>query len=128
MILPGSAIPGLAFAFLLALAGCQARPAVSYRGDVYPVLERNCLACHTAPDGPGYRMTGLSLETYETLMAGTRYGPVVVPGDSVRSILIMLVEGRADRSMRMPHDSDAPLADAEIGILRRWVRQGALDN
>lgn len=61
-------------------------------------------------------------------MAGTIYGPVIVPGNSNRSILNMLVEGRADASMRMPHDGNESLSADEIRILSLWVQQGAPDN
>jgi hypothetical protein len=68
------------------------------------------------------------MENYESIMTGTVYGPVIVPGDSKRSILNMLVEGRADASMRMPHNEDEPLTGDELRILHLWVKQGARDN
>jgi hypothetical protein len=34
-------------------------------------------------------------------MHGTVYGPVVRPGNPLRSVLLVLIEGRADPSMRM---------------------------
>ncbi len=61
------------------------------------------------------------MESYESLMEGTIYGPVIVPGDSSHSVLNMLVEGRLNQSLRTPH----PLTDEEIAILRLWVNQGA---
>jgi hypothetical protein len=103
-------------------------PSVSFKRDVYPVLERNCITCHRPPDGKGYQKTGLNMETYHDLMKGTLFGPVITPGDSRRSILNMLVEGRAGVSMRMPHKRDTPLTDKEIAILRLWVDQGARNN
>jgi hypothetical protein len=113
---------------LLVCYGCQLRPEISFRNNVYPVLEANCVACHTSPAGEGYRVSGLNMESYQTLMAGTDYGPVIIPGSSKGSILNMLVEGRADASMRMPHNRDKPLSDDEIAVLRLWVNQGAQDN
>ena len=68
------------------------------------------------------------MESYEDLMQGTIYGPVVVPGDSRHSILSMLVEGRADSSMRMPHMREIPLSAHEIDVLRLWIDQGARNN
>ena len=65
--------------------------------------------------------------SYEVLMKGTKYGPVVIPGDPLSSTLTMLVEGRADPSIRMPH-GDEPLPAAEQKVLRDWVAQGARDN
>ena len=112
----------------LIATGCRTPSQVSFRHHVYPILEEACVDCHTPPGGEGYRKTGLNMENYTTLMSGTIYGPVIVPGDSKHSILNMLVEGRADVSMRMPHNDDKCLSDEQIRILRLWVEQGARDN
>lgn len=112
---------------LCALAGCATHQ-VSYRHDVVPILEQRCRACHVAPDGAGYQATGLLMDSYESLMNGSDYGPVIVAGDSRRSILNMLVEGRAGKMQRMPHDDDEGLSDEEIEILKEWVNQGAPNN
>lgn len=117
-----------AASFMVMASGCAALKVASFQRDVYPIFEQNCVDCHMPPKGKGYRKTGLSLETYETLMHGTVYGPVIKPGDPKRSILLMLVEGRADASMRMPHQEDELLPAEQIAVLRRWVRQGALNN
>ena len=115
-------------AMLLLVSGCvKEEPQVSFRRDVQPVLRSNCIECHTPPNGEGYLKTGLSMATYGDLMHGTIYGPVIVPGNSRHSILNMLVEGRADPSMRMPHGRKT-LGANEVEILRLWVEQGALDN
>jgi len=110
------------------LAGCASQPHMSFQRDIYPILENNCLACHMPPQGKGYLKTHLNMQNYETLMQGTRYGPVIVPGDSRHSILNMLVEGRVDASMRMPHGRDEPLTRNEIKALQLWVEQGARNN
>ena len=113
---------------ILLLSGCvKEGRQVSFRGDVQPILRSNCVECHVPPNGEGYLKTGLSMATYDDLMRGTIYGPVIVPGDSRHSILNMLVEGRADPSMRMPHGRK-PLDTEEIENLRLWVEQGALNN
>jgi hypothetical protein len=101
---------------------------VSYREDVFPILEDRCLKCHTSPDGPGYVATGLEMVSYRSLMQGTYYAPVVIAGDSRRSILNMLVEGRAGKLQRMPHNEKDGLSEEQIRTLRDWVDQGALDN
>jgi hypothetical protein len=113
---------------LVLLAGCATEQTISYRQDVYPILATNCLECHRPPAGTGYVQTRLNLETYQSLMKGTVYGPVIVPGNSRQSILNRLVEGRAGASLRMPHQRDQPLTAHEIEILRRWIDQGAPDN
>ena len=73
---------------------------VSYRDDVLPILEDRCIQCHLAPDGPGYLATGLEMDSYHSLIQGTFYGPVIVAGDSRRSILNILVEKRQGEDPR----------------------------
>jgi uncharacterized membrane protein len=119
---------GLQVLLLVLLSGCASQPRVSFQKDVYPILESNCLSCHTPPQGKGYLKTHLNMQSYETLMQGTIYGQVILPGDSRHSILNMLVEGRAGASMRMPHERDEPLTRDEIEVLRLWVEQGAQNN
>ena len=88
---------------LLAAAGCaRTPPEASYKADVQPILEKHCKACHT-PGQSGYVVSGFDLENYDSLMKGTTYGPVVLPGDPLTSALVMLIEGRADPSLKMPH-------------------------
>ncbi len=114
-------------ACILLTSGCATQQ-VSYRDDVVPILESRCIKCHVAPDGSGYRATGLKMDSYESLMQGTAYGQVIIAGDSRRSMLNMLVEGRAGKAQRMPHNEDDALDPEQIEILRKWVNQGALDN
>jgi hypothetical protein len=61
-------------------------------------------------------------------MKGTQYGPVVLPGDPLTSVLVMLVEGRADPALKMPHGDSKPLDPKEIATIRQWVEQGAKNN
>lgn len=117
-----------AAASLVLLAGCE-RPLaeVSYEADVAPILEKHCTSCHV-PGQAGYVASGFDLEGYDSLMKGTRFGPVVLPGDPLTSVLVMLIEGRVDPSIRMPHGGQAPLTADEIGTIRNWVEQGAKNN
>jgi len=118
----------VAAASILAAAGCQRAPAeVSYQADVAPILEKHCMACHT-PGQAGYVASGFDLQGYDSLMKGTRYGPVVLPGDPLTSALVMLIEGRVDPSIKMPHGGVNPMTDAEIKTVRLWVEQGAKNN
>ena len=111
----------------LLISSCATQQ-VSYQDDVVPILESSCIQCHTSPDGIGYRATGLEMDLYESLMQGTVYGPVIVAGDSRRSILNMLVEGRAGKPQRMPHNEDKALSDEQIETLKNWVNEGAVNN
>ena len=119
--------PFMTLVCLAMLISCATQQ-VSYKNDVDPILQSRCIKCHTAPDGSGYRATGLKLDSYESLMQGTVYGPVIIEGDSRRSIFNMLVEGRAGKLQRMPHQEGEGLSAEQIKILSDWVNQGARDN
>ncbi|MCU0835153.1 MAG: hypothetical protein MUC77_12090 [Chromatiaceae bacterium] len=107
------------------LQGCER--AVSYQTDVNPLIQKYCVSCH-APEKDGYNVSGLSMTDHQALMKGTKFGPVVIPGDSFTSVMVMLVEGRADPSIKMPHEGhEGPTAD-EIALIRRWIDQGAKNN
>ena len=112
---------------LLLLAGCAREKTVSYSQDVRPILEKNCLRCHRK-GGEGYEASGFSMETYADLMKGTRNGPMVIPGDSVGSNMIVLMEGRADPSISMPHGAVEPVPSRDIDTIRKWINQGAKNN
>ncbi len=110
----------------VAMLGACAPSDVSFSADVQPILKQRCLECHV-PGGPGYNASGFDMSSYETLMKGGKYGPFVVPGDPLTSNLIVLVEGRADPSINMPHGREK-LSDREVELLRVWVQEGAKDN
>ena len=109
-------------------SGCTQKPAVvSYQKDVAPILQKHCASCHV-PGKPGYAASGFDLQGYDSLMKGTRYGAVVLPGDPMTSVLVMLIEGRADPSIKMPHGGANPMSETEIKTIRLWVTQGAKNN
>ena len=111
---------------VLTMLGCGEQQ-VSYSEDVRPFIDKYCMRCH-GEDGKGSEASGLRMDDYDALMKGTRYGPVVKPGESFTSALVMLVEGRADPSLRMPHDEgDAP-DQPEIDLVKAWIDQGAKNN
>ena len=123
--------PVVAASVTLVLAitvGCAHKPAeVSYQKDVAPILQKHCASCHV-PGQPGFAASGFDLQGYDSLMKGTRFGPVVLPGDPMTSVLVMLIEGRADPSITMPHGGANPLTKDEAKTIRRWVKQGAENN
>jgi hypothetical protein len=97
---------------------------VSYQNDVVPILERSCLSCHggVGEDGEVLIELGYDMSTYEGLMAGSDYGPVIEPGDPDGSLFLdMIINGD------MPEDDD-PLPADEIEIIRAWIAEGAQNN
>jgi len=112
----------------LHISGCATTPQISYQRDVHPIFEDKCIACHTPPNGEGYKRSGLDLKSYETLMEGSIYGPAIVPGNSRKSPVNMLVEGRAGNLSGEMEIRHTPITDHEIKTLHLWVEQGAKNN
>ncbi len=100
---------------------------VSYKKDVSQIIHDYCLNCHE-PGGKGFETSGLDMRTYQSMMKGTKFGAVIKPGDSFTSIMIQVVEGRVHASIKMPYGMAGGLSKEKIGILKKWVDQGAKDN
>jgi len=105
----------------------RAAEPVSFREDVLPVFVGRCISCHSAPNGEGYLASGLDLTSYRGVMAGTRYGPMVIPGDPDNSNLMRLLDWKASAALRMPHGRKQ-LSSCDRTAIRDWIRQGAKDN
>lgn len=123
------AVAGAGAAGLAVVAGsnpASAQEAVSYALDVQPILDSRCVSCHKQ-GGEGFEKSGLDLTGYGGLMSGTKHGAIVIPGDPVRSNLVVLIEGKAAPELRMPHNQ-RPLLKYQTMTIRDWVKQGAKDN
>jgi mono/diheme cytochrome c family protein len=100
--------------------------AVSFKADVLPIFKAHCLVCHT-PGSEGTIASGLDLSNFQGVMKGTKYGPMVIPGNAEYSNLMWLLDWRASPQLRMPHGQQQ-LPAGERDTIRSWIRQGAKDN
>jgi hypothetical protein len=108
---------------------------VSFNKDIKPILVANCLKCHDG-SGEGSSTSGFSVLTYDSVMKGTKYGPVVVPGSAISSTLYRLIAHKVDPRIQMPPHHDEGLAkgreDAltprQIEKIEMWIDQGAKNN
>ena len=125
---------GYVFTFIIltgivaSLSSCAKEPQkdVSFSLQIQPIIQARCIECH-ATGGQGFEASGLNMETYESLMNGTKFGPVIKPGDAISSTLTRLIEGKADPSIRMPHGKE-PITDEQIKLIKEWINQGAKNN
>ena len=99
---------------------------MSYREDIVPIFVGRCVSCHQ-PGGEGTEKSGLDLTTYAGLMKGTKFGPMVIPGDPESSNLMLLLDWRASPELRMPHGKKQ-LSSCDRNDIRAWIREGAKDN
>ncbi|KIL99775.1 hypothetical protein CCC_03947 [Paramagnetospirillum magnetotacticum MS-1] len=112
---------------LLAAGGASAKePPVSFAEDILPILQVRCSVCHQK-GAEGFEKSGFDLTSYEGLMKGTKFGPMVVAGDPTTSNLMVLIDGRADKSIQMPHGKKK-LTSCDRDLIRRWIKQGAQNN
>lgn len=112
---------------LLVLSACKKEQDVSYSQDVKPIIDKYCIDCHQA-GGEGLAASGFNLEDYAGLMKGTRHGPMIIAGDSAGSNMLVLMEGRADPSISMPHGKMEGATGKELETIRVWIDQGARNN
>ena len=89
--------------FPVFLSACGSDTKVSYSRDVRPILEKNCIRCHQT-GGLGETASGFDMSTYDSLIKGAKFGPMIIAGDPEGSNMVVLMEGRADPSISMPHD------------------------
>jgi cytochrome c553 len=88
-----------------------------FENDIRPILANNCLSCHgDATSG------GLKLDSREALLKGGNHGPVLVPGDPEKSLIITAVHQTT--SLKMP--KGGKLTPQEVADLTEWVKHGAV--
>ncbi|MFD2111237.1 c-type cytochrome domain-containing protein [Thiorhodococcus fuscus] len=116
----------IALPLAICLSACGQQPNVTFKKDVQPILKQHCAECHLK-GGQGFNASGFLVESYESVMKGTKFGPVIVAGDPLSSSLYRLVAGEVDQSIRMPHGKD-PISDAQIATIEQWIEQGAQNN
>ena len=117
----------------LFLIGCER--GVSYSTDVQPLLTASCGSCHDST-GEGSDTSGFSVNDYDDVMKGTALGPVVIPGSSESSNLYRVIAAKTAPEIRMPpHHPESwaegrgtPLSDEQVGVIKRWIDEGAKDN
>ncbi len=121
--------------------GVPAEP--TFADDVAPILENNCLPCHS--DVLRHGGLVLSYDEYpqydcpagagecnqdpvaNLVMAPSKYeggAPLVTPGDPANSVLMKLLSEDGERSRRMPIGTD-PISAKEQETIRRWIANGA---
>lgn len=115
---------------LLASATCFALPGfaaldepLDFGRDVMPILSANCFACHGAD--AGNRQAKLRLDRREDAIADRDGLPVIIPGHPERSEVIHRISSDDEEERMPPPDRAHKLSEAQIGILKRWIKEGA---
>ena len=93
---------------------------VDFAREVLPVLKAHCFQCHSGAQQQG----GLSLDSRALMLKGGANGASVIAGSSSKSLMVARALGQGGKA-RMPLGF-APLTEAQIGLLRTWIDQGAV--
>lgn len=86
---------------------------------VQNTLTASCIGCH----GSGKPADGIDLSSYDSVMKGGEGGPIVVPGDPQKSLLVQALRG-LNGVKRMPLNGQ-PLPEAQIKEVEDWIKAGA---
>ena len=91
---------------------------ISYSKDIYPILESRCGKCHMG----SFTSENLNMETYDSLMAGSQNGAVIVAGNAKESLLARKIL-KGEMPKRGPK-----LTPAQVQIIIDWINAGAPNN
>lgn len=91
---------------------------VSYSKNVYPILKGRCSKCHMGE----FTSKNLNMENYESLMAGSQNGPVIIAGNARESLLAQKI-----LAGKMPKRGPK-LTPEQVQIIIDWINAGAQNN
>lgn len=107
---------------------------VSFKDDIQPLLNSQCVFCHVT----GAENGGLNLgrrESHASLMAASTEAPMprVSPGDPSKSYLLHKLKGThlevGGSGSAMPmYDPPKPFPKEHLDLVERWIREGAQKN
>jgi hypothetical protein len=94
---------------------------VSFAAQIQPYFEpglANCVQCHSPGNGS---FKGVNLDSYDNILAGGDFGPLVVPGDSTAPAATLIPKLDSNHN-------NGPDDAAFVPILAQWIDEGAMDN
>ncbi len=105
-------------------ARAAANPPVDFNRDIRPIFSEHCYACH-GPD-EHKRKADLRLdvqaEAFRKLKSGNH---ALVAGRVAESTMVERILSTDPEEVMPPAKGGKPLSPAQIGLLRRWVEEGA---
>jgi len=93
---------------------------VDFSAEVKPILNKHCIGCHGGVKKSGGLSFLFEEEAFQVADSGR---PSIIRGKAAHSEFILRLTSD-DPELRMPYNAD-PLSSEEIGVLTRWVDQGA---
>ncbi len=123
-------LPLVAPLFLAASLAAQAKEAVDFEKQIWPIFEKRCIECHaTAHTGPDGKLKkpkgGVTLDNKDGIIASKK-GKLVVAKKPDDSLLYAAITLPADDEDRMPPEKKGePLSAEQTALIRKWIEGGA---
>ena len=97
------------------------RSTVSFRKEIFPILERHCFKCHQGLNSAaGYR-----LDLLDEILGETNGEALALPGKATESRIVVAVSASADADRRMPPKGKGDLlSEKEVALIRTWIDEG----
>jgi hypothetical protein len=96
---------------------------VEFNRDIRPILSDTCFQCH-GPDS-AQRKAKLRLDTEAGAFADRGGRQAIIPGDPAGSELFRRITALSDVERMPPGRTGRQLTARQIGLIRRWIEQGA---
>ena len=94
-----------------------------FESKIRPVLVRHCYQCHSSKAAAGKMLKGgLQVDTREGLLRGGDTGPVLIPGQPAKSLLVAALK---HDGLEMPPKTRLPASI--VADFEKWIRLGAPD-
>ncbi len=94
-----------------------------YRSRVQPIFKQDCYRCHAGLNRKGE----LSIQTKAGMAKGGKHGHALVPGDVPNSLLLKGIRREDTEHVKpMPPPPQEKMPDADIAVIERWVKAGAI--
>lgn len=100
---------------------------VSYNFHIRPILSDKCFACH-GPDA-NKREADLRLDVESAAFAALKENPnkfAIVAGKPMESEVFHRIISEDPGELMPPLESNLKLSESEIGLIKKWIEQGAL--
>jgi hypothetical protein len=88
---------------------------------IQPIFAGHCFACH----GPDKHKANLRLDSYHSVMRGSKNGPVVKAGNSQGSELFRRITLPTTDDDFMPKEGKRPLSADDVTLIKLWIAAGA---
>lgn len=93
---------------------------IDFAKELQPLFAERCYDCH----GEKKTEAGFRADNLADLLKGGEHGPVILPGNGERSILVQVLADTHAEIPRMPRKKEK-LTDEQITLVRKWIDQGA---